>query len=148
MDNIFEEMSFSMANPDYYFPLVEAGSNSKPYNPSIDMSSWESATDGVWQVWSPPQMNFIPSAGWKIHVSSSVGDADAILDRVARSCMNFRTSFKHLGNEFYFCGCIKNMPADRRAENSSLYIHAALRKLAALWNIFLRSSREDLVRSF
>jgi serine/threonine protein kinase len=102
MDNIFEEMSFGMANPDYYFPLVEAGSGSKPYNPSVDMSSWECTTDGVWQVWSPPQMNLIPSAGWKIHVSSSVGDADVILDRVARSCKNFRTSFKHLANEFYF----------------------------------------------
>lgn len=102
MDNLFEEMSFGIADPDYYFPLTEAGGNAKQYIPSVEMPSWKSTVDGIWRGWSPPRTEPLPPAGWKIHISSTIVDADVTLDRVAHSCASFQISFKHLVNEFYF----------------------------------------------
>lgn len=102
MDNLFEEMSFRVADPDYYFPLIEAGGDAKRYNPHVQMPFWKSVVDGVWRIWSPPRTELFPSAGWKIHISSTIVDADTTLDSVARTCISFQTAFKHLVNEFYF----------------------------------------------
>lgn len=102
MDNLFEELSFGMADPDYYFPLTEAGGDAKQYIPNVEMPFWKSAVDGIWRGWSPPRIEPLPLVGWKIHISSTVADAGMTLDRVAHSCVSFQTAFKHLVNEFYF----------------------------------------------
>jgi class III lanthionine synthetase len=102
VDNLFEELSFGVADPDYYFPLIEAGGDTKQYAPNIEMPSWKSTVDGIWRTWSPPRAKLLPSAGWKIHISSSAVDADTTLDLVARACTSFRIPFKHLVNEFHF----------------------------------------------
>jgi tRNA A-37 threonylcarbamoyl transferase component Bud32 len=102
VDNLFEELSFGMAHPDYYFPLTEAGSDAKQYIPNVELPSWKSVVDGIWRGWSPPRTEPLPLAGWKIHISSTIVDADITLDRVAHACASFQIAFKHLVNEFYF----------------------------------------------
>lgn len=102
MEHLFDEMSNSLADQDYFLPPSSAGVDSRRYRPSRSLSGWTSATHGVWLGWTPFQAATLPLSGWKVHISSTYEHADETLDLVAEICEGLSVPFKHLASEFHF----------------------------------------------
>ncbi|WP_422647435.1 class III lanthionine synthetase LanKC [Actinoalloteichus caeruleus] len=95
------DLSFTFANDDFYEPLAEAPPGTR-YTPTRMPPGWDRADQDVWTHWSPPQAPPPPDHGWKVHVSSTPGNARAVLDVVAAACVDLGIPFKHLAGRTYF----------------------------------------------
>src|SRR5215469_16706899 len=91
---------FAAADPDYYEPL-EAGPADQPYLPAKPPAGWTRHASGPWMMWMPPDAT-LPDQGWKVHVSSSLGNVQRVLDIVTRTCAELAVPFKHLAAERFF----------------------------------------------
>lgn len=91
---------FTLAHPDYYEPaeLVEPGVT---YAPTVVPEHWSRHTSSVWTMWTPPEGD-LADQGWKVHVSSSLENAQAVLDIVTEVCAEFSVPFKHVSSRRLF----------------------------------------------
>jgi serine/threonine protein kinase len=94
------DFSFAAADPDYYEP-IEAGPDDDPYVPSRPPAGWTRHDSGVWTMWLPPAGE-VADQGWKVHVSSSMSNAQRVLDTVSGICAELAVPFKHLAGERVF----------------------------------------------
>jgi class III lanthionine synthetase len=94
------DMSFLEADRDYYEPWDTADPGPR-YHPSPMPSGWTRRDSGPWTHWSPADLR-LPAQGWKVHVSSSLVNAQAVLAVVSRTCVEFGISFKHLAGRRTF----------------------------------------------
>ncbi|MFH9939141.1 class III lanthionine synthetase LanKC [Streptomyces murinus] len=58
-------------------------------------SGWTKSAKEEWTVCNPPEQQ-LPMQGWKIHVSATGANADAVLEAVYRYCIPREISFKYL----------------------------------------------------
>ncbi|NJQ17689.1 class III lanthionine synthetase LanKC [Streptomyces bohaiensis] len=56
-------------------------------------SGWQRADRGDWVSWSPAAAS-LPQQGWKIHVSATLDNAPAVLERVVALCVSRKVPFK------------------------------------------------------
>jgi tRNA A-37 threonylcarbamoyl transferase component Bud32 len=93
-------MSFLLADEDFYEPwdLDDPG---KRYQPHGIPPEWSGQDIGPWVFWTCPGARW-PEQAWKIHVSSSLDNAQAVLEVVSAACVEFRTPFKHLSGRTFF----------------------------------------------
>lgn len=89
-----------LADPDFYEPLSSADGGTLYLPPPLP-EGWRRTQRGVWSSWTAPG-DVLADQGWKIHVSSSAGNAQHVLDVVACACLRFGVSFKHLAGQRYF----------------------------------------------
>jgi hypothetical protein len=95
-----EQLAFTLAHVDYYEPL-EIIPPGPLYGPAVMPESWGRTSREIWTEWTPPDA-VVVGQGWKIHVSSSVENAQQTLDIVAAVCAEFGVPFKHIrGNSFF-----------------------------------------------
>lgn len=94
------DMSFLLADDDYYAPwdTVDPGPR---YHPGGMPEAWTHRDDGAWTHWARAGLDF-PDQGWKVHVSSSLGNAQAVLTVVALACVEHGIPFKHLAGRQMF----------------------------------------------
>ncbi len=88
------DMSFLVADRDYYAPWDRTGAG-RPYDCGPMPSDWSRRDSGIWTHWSPT-VRELPDQGWKVHVSSSLDNTQAVLAVVAAIAVEFGVSFKHL----------------------------------------------------
>ncbi|WP_307484157.1 class III lanthionine synthetase LanKC [Microbacterium trichothecenolyticum] len=62
------------------------------------VEGWRRVDDGIWTYLEPPGA-VLPEQGWKIHLSSTATDAEALLRTVAAPCVRDHVPFKHLSTE-------------------------------------------------
>lgn len=93
-------MSFLLADGDFY-ESWEFGDPGKRYRPSGVPPEWSSQEIGPWVFWAYPGARS-PEQGWKIHVSSSLVNARAVLEVVSAACAEFHVPFKHLTGRMFF----------------------------------------------
>jgi hypothetical protein len=88
------DMSFLIADPDYYelWNTVDPGPR---YRPAPLPPDWTRHDDGAWTHWGPPGL-VLPDQGWKVHVSSSLVNAQHVLTVVSLTCAELGIPFKHL----------------------------------------------------
>ncbi|MFD3533011.1 class III lanthionine synthetase LanKC [Streptomyces sp. NPDC058664] len=92
-----ELMAYCQADPDFFEPpwhmrdedsrLAAAG---RPCPPG-----WRRRANGLWVV-VEPEGGRLPEQGWKIHVSATAADADAVCDLVSEFCLGRGVTFKFL----------------------------------------------------
>ncbi|PPG52496.1 hypothetical protein C5C24_04635 [Rathayibacter sp. AY2B3] len=58
---------------------------------------WQTRESRPWRNWIPDGSS-LPRQGWKIHLSTTLGDARTILDATSRHCFGSRLPFKHLAS--------------------------------------------------
>lgn len=58
-------------------------------------SSWIQGLSGPWETWAPADLE-LRQQGWKIHVSATPDNAETILERVGRICVDERVPFKFI----------------------------------------------------
>lgn len=88
------DMSFLIADPDYYRPWYTADPGAR-YQTGPLPAGWVRRADWPWTHCSPPDAD-LPDQGWKVHVSSSLANAQAVLAVVALACAEGGIPFKHL----------------------------------------------------
>jgi hypothetical protein len=93
-------MSFLMADQDYYelWDTVDPGTR---YHPGPMPSGWTRRQSGAWTHWEPAGL-VLPDQGWKVHVSSSLVNAQFVLGVVAAACIELGVPFKHLAGHRTF----------------------------------------------
>ncbi|MFD7659101.1 class III lanthionine synthetase LanKC [Actinosynnema sp. NPDC059797] len=93
-------MSFLIADPNYYEPwdTIDPGVR---LSPARLPEGWTRLRDGAWTHWGPPGL-VLPDQGWKVHVSSSLRNARAVLAVVSSACAELGVPFKHLAGERTF----------------------------------------------
>lgn len=94
------DMSFLIADQDYYEPwhTVDPG----PRYHAVPMpAGWTRLDDGPWTHWGPAGL-VLPDQGWKVHVSSSLANAQPVLTVVSAVCAELGVSFKHLTGRHIF----------------------------------------------
>lgn len=98
------DMSFQLADPDYYVPASEAEEAADRWQPSIELDGWRNTRRDMWSTWSPPEADSSATdhVGWKVHVSSTLANAQRTQDLVAGTCRQHGVSFKHLADELHF----------------------------------------------
>jgi hypothetical protein len=94
------DMSFLLADDDYYAPwdTVDPGER---FHPGPLPDGWVRRDDGAWTHWGPSGPH-LPDQGWKVHVSSSLANAAAVLTIVALACAEHGVAFKHLAGRQMF----------------------------------------------
>ncbi len=97
---MLKDASFTVADNDFYEPLASAHPGRR-YVPSGLGAGWTEHTADVWTHWTPGAVDH-PQQGWKVHVSSSLANADAVLDVVAGACAQLNVPFKHLTGRRFF----------------------------------------------
>ncbi|MGW0182501.1 class III lanthionine synthetase LanKC [Nocardia sp. NPDC003345] len=102
LDQFLDDVAFGMASRDFYMPLLEAGLESRRYQPQLDMSGWVNSRHDIWLGWKPPRTVESLESGWKVHVSGTIQDSHETLDVVAGICVNLGIPFKHTYDEFCF----------------------------------------------
>ncbi len=92
-------LRFARANPTFYdVPLARTpGRRAGAFAPAADRdwSTWHSRSDESWSAWSPRGL-VLPAQGWKIHVSTTLDEAAALLADVSRHCHDTGLSFKYV----------------------------------------------------
>ena len=63
--------------------------------------SWLTTSDDTWKYYFPPDMN-LPDQGWKIHLSSVIGQERHLLEIVSAHLFQRGVPFKHLISESVF----------------------------------------------
>jgi hypothetical protein len=98
--NVAIDLSFLFADDDFY-ESWEFGDSGKRYRPRSVPPEWGSQDVGPWVFWTYPGAHW-PKQAWKIHVSSSLVNAQAVLEVVSTACVEFRIPFKHLTGRTFF----------------------------------------------
>lgn len=88
------DMSFLIADQDYYEPWDTADPGPR-YHAGPMPSGWLRRDTGAWTHWGPAEVA-LPDQGWKVHVSSSLANAQSVLAVVATACAELGVPFKHL----------------------------------------------------
>jgi serine/threonine protein kinase len=94
------DMSYLVADEDYYAPWDSVDPGSRYYAEPLP-DGWTKRDGGVWTHWAPDG-SVLPDTGWKVHVSSSLANAQAVLTVVAAACAESRIQFKHLAGRRTF----------------------------------------------
>lgn len=94
------DMSFLVADDDYYAPWDMADPGAL-YHASPMPDGWIRRDSGAWTHWGRPGLT-LPDQGWKVHVSSSLPNAQAILTVVSIACAELDVPFKHLSGQQMF----------------------------------------------
>ncbi|HEY3606499.1 MAG TPA: class III lanthionine synthetase LanKC [Pseudonocardiaceae bacterium] len=98
--NVAVDLSFLLADDDFY-ESWESGDPGKRYRPRSVPPEWRSQDTGPWTFWTYPGARR-PEQAWKIHVSSSLANAQPVLEVVATAGTEFRIPFKHLAGRTAF----------------------------------------------
>lgn len=93
-------MSYLVADEDYYEPWDTADPG-RLYDAGRMPEGWTRLRSGAWTHWGPAGL-VLPGQGWKVHVSSSLANADQVLAVVAAACAEEGVSFKHLAGRGVF----------------------------------------------
>jgi hypothetical protein len=93
-------MSFLIADQDYYEPwdTVDPGPR---YDAGLMPAGWTRRDSGAWTHWGPAGL-ILPDQGWKVHVSSSLPNAQSVLAVVSTACAELGVPFKHLAGRHMF----------------------------------------------
>ncbi len=93
-------MSYLIADQDYYEPwdTIDQGPR---FGAGRMPAGWTRRDSGVWTHWGPAGL-VLPDQGWKVHVSSSLPDAQSVLAVVATACAELGVPFKHLAGHRTF----------------------------------------------
>ncbi|MGI5230210.1 class III lanthionine synthetase LanKC [Actinoallomurus sp. CA-142502] len=94
------DMSFLVADPDYYEPWDTADPGPR-YDAGVMPGDWKRRDSGAWTHWGPAGL-VLPDQGWKVHVSSSLVNAQPVLAVVATACAEAGVPFKHLAGRGTF----------------------------------------------
>jgi hypothetical protein len=94
------DMSFLVADEDYYEPWDSADPGRR-YSACQMPAEWVRRDSGAWTHWSPVGV-VIPGQGWKVHVSSSLANAQSVLAVVSLACAEMGVPFKHLAGRRMF----------------------------------------------
>lgn len=94
------DMSYLVADPDYYQPwdTIDPG---PLYHAAPMPPEWTRRQSGAWTHWGPNGLT-LPDQGWKVHVSSSLPNAQAVLTVVSLACADLGIPFKHLASKRMF----------------------------------------------
>ncbi|MBV9820766.1 MAG: class III lanthionine synthetase LanKC [Actinobacteria bacterium] len=94
------DMSFLVADQDYYAPsdLLDPGPR---YSAGPMPDGWRSREAGLWTHWAPAATG-LADTGWKVHVASSLANAQSVLPVVAAVCAELDVPFKHLAGRRTF----------------------------------------------
>lgn len=93
-------MSFLNTGRDFYEPWDTTDPGSR-YDPGLMPPGWTRRDSGAWTHWSPAGL-VLPDQGWKVHVSSSLPNAQSVLAVVATACVESGVPFKHLAGRRTF----------------------------------------------
>ncbi|HST47399.1 class III lanthionine synthetase LanKC [Jatrophihabitans sp.] len=93
-------LAYLVADPDYYQPWDTADPGPR-YHPGPLPAGWTRQDFGAWTSWGPADL-LLPEQGWKVHVSSSLVNAQSVLLVVSAVCAEFDVSFKHLAGQRTF----------------------------------------------
>lgn len=96
-----QEISFTLADPDYYLPLDAVTDTGESYRPSDMPADWTEKHEGMWRFWHSAE-HATPAQGWKVHVSARPDRLTHVLDVVARACVDHGVPFKHLSARLHF----------------------------------------------
>lgn len=88
------DMSFLVADQDYYASMEAVDPGSR-YVVGPMPDGWRGRETGTWTHWAPEAAT-LPDTGWKVHVSSSLANAQAVLAVVSAVCAESGVPFKHL----------------------------------------------------
>ncbi|HEU5272000.1 MAG TPA: hypothetical protein VFU36_18910, partial [Jatrophihabitans sp.] len=94
------DMSYLVADEDFYVPpdTVDPGAR---YHAEPMPPDWTRRDSGAWVHWVPPG-SVLVEAGWKVHVASSLADAQCVLSVVSAVCVEAGIQFKHLAGRRTF----------------------------------------------
>ena len=121
------DMAFLAADEDFY-ELWGSGDPGRPYQVGPLPPGWTGTASGPWMYWAPTGA-VLPGSGWKVHVSSSLPNAQAVLSVVAAACAELAVPFKHLaGREMFLQAHDKH--ADRMQSGKFCAIYPADPELA------------------
>jgi hypothetical protein len=93
-------MSFLLADPDFYEPWDTADPGPR-YDAGPMPAGWTRWDSGAWTHWGPADP-VLPDQGWKVHVSSSLPNAQSVLAVVSTACTESGVPFKHLAGRRTF----------------------------------------------
>ncbi|MEU3982432.1 class III lanthionine synthetase LanKC [Streptomyces sp. NPDC026672] len=79
--------------------LAGAGRSRYAAASSAVPDGWESNESGDWLALRPVDAE-LPAQGWKIHVSACLDNAESVLDRVRRHCIDGGTAFKFVPSRY------------------------------------------------
>lgn len=94
------DMSYLVADEDYYAPWDSVDPGSR-YHAEPMPSGWLRRDGGVWTHWAPSD-TVLPDTGWKVHISSSLANAQSVLTVAAAACAQAGVQFKHLAGRRTF----------------------------------------------
>lgn len=94
------DMSFLVADQDYYEPWDTTDPGPR-YTAGSMPAGWIRRDSGAWTQWGPPGLS-LPDQGWKVHVSSSLPNAQSVLTVVSTACAESGVPFKHLAGRRMF----------------------------------------------
>ncbi|WP_107481309.1 class III lanthionine synthetase LanKC [Streptomyces malaysiense] len=92
------ELTYAMADPDYYAPVETLVERGRRYRPSKVPDGWQHAERNLWTSWSRTGRT-LPAQGWKVHVSARAERLPAVLDVFAEECFARNICFKHVTAE-------------------------------------------------
>ncbi|MFJ5282143.1 class III lanthionine synthetase LanKC [Streptomyces parvulus] len=88
---------YSLADQDFYMPFEKVPDADLVYSVEELPERWSRGRSGVWTVYTPPA-GWQAGHGWKVHVSATVGRAQAVLDIASRILFESNIPFKHLSD--------------------------------------------------
>ena len=94
------DMSFLAAGPDQYEPW-DSGDPGSRYDAGPMPAGWVRRDSGAWTSWEHGAC-VLPGQGWKVHVSSSLENAQSVLAVVVAACVEAGVAFKHLAGRRMF----------------------------------------------
>ena len=95
-----DDLAYLLADPDFYQPADTADPGPR-YHPGPLPPGWTRQDSGAWTHWGPAGL-VLPEQGWKVHVSSSLANAQSVLMVVSAACAELGVSFKHLAGHRTF----------------------------------------------
>lgn len=95
MDIEFEQFQYCQDDPVFYTRPSNSSDTSPRYIVNLP-PTWHTHRDGEWTMHSASAEADIPEQGWKVHVSATLEDAEAILSATAAACIAFGIAFKHM----------------------------------------------------
>ncbi|HEX5118186.1 MAG TPA: hypothetical protein VFW65_23635 [Pseudonocardiaceae bacterium] len=102
---------------DDFFEAWEFGDPGTRYRSRRMPPEWSSHESGPWIFWTYPDAPW-REQGWKIHVASSLTNAQPVLDVVSAVCVELGVPFKHLAGRSFFCTPMRNTPIGSRVASS------------------------------
>lgn len=92
------ELTYALADTDYYAPVETLVARGRTYLPAKIPEGWEHTERYLWTSWHPAGRT-LPDQGWKIHVSARADRLPEVLDVFAQECFARGVAFKHVSAE-------------------------------------------------